>query len=183
MILLLMHDLAVYAEGLLTPNSFFCLYFIHSLISPFSINPNLLLCVQWISNDLTEIENFPLLILDCNAQSCFGWFLTFVVKWACKNIGTWNMLHKNLFLRRPCIKYCCHVWACIPKGNLSMLDEPQNWAYGTVATAFNVSLEPMIHCHIVTNTCIFYRHYLGKYVMNMLNWFLLVILVESLLVF
>lgn len=167
MILLLMHDPAVHLEGLLTPNSFFWRYFIHSFISPFSVNPNPLLCVQWISNDLTEIANFPLPILDCNEQSCFGWFLTFVVKWACKKIGAWNILHKNLFLLRPCIKYCCHVWACIPKGNLNMLDEPQNWAYGTVATAFNVSLEPMIYCHIVTNTCIFYICLIGS---SSLSW-------------
>ena len=46
---------------------------------------------------------------------------------------------------RPCMKYCCHVWAGAPSSNLELLDKLQKQVCRTVGLSPAASLEPLVH--------------------------------------
>ena len=63
---------------------------------------------------------------------------------------------------RPCMKYCCHVWAGAPSYNLELLDKLQKQTYRTVGSSVGITL---VDVHL-----------------NWLNWFHSFILEGDLLV-
>ena len=46
---------------------------------------------------------------------------------------------------RPCMEYCCHVWADAPSYYLELLDKLQKRICRTVAPSLAASLEPLAH--------------------------------------
>ena len=58
---------------------------------------------------------------------------------------------------RPCMVYCCHVWAGSPSCYLELLDKLQNGIYRTVGPSLAASLEPLAHGQNVTKLTILYR--------------------------
>ena len=81
---------------------------------------------------------------------------------------------------RPCMEYCCHIWAGAPSWYLGLLDKLQRWIYRTVGPSLAASLEPVAHHQNLAS--FFYRYYFGKIHLNWLNWFHFPILEGSLLV-
>ena len=63
---------------------------------------------------------------------------------------------------RPCIEYCCHVWAGAPICYLESLDKLQKRIYTTVGPSLAASLEPLAHCQNVASLSLFYRYYFGR---------------------
>ena len=63
---------------------------------------------------------------------------------------------------RPCMEYCCHVWACAPSCYLELLDKPQKRIRRTVGPSLAASLEPLAHHRNVASLSLFYRYYLGR---------------------
>ena len=55
---------------------------------------------------------------------------------------------------RPCMEYCCHIWAGAPSCCLELLDKLQKWICWTVGPLLAASLEPLAH--------LFYRYYFGR---------------------
>ena len=47
---------------------------------------------------------------------------------------------------RPCMEYCCHVWAGAPSCYLELLDKLQKRICRTVGPSPAASLEPLAHC-------------------------------------
>ena len=47
---------------------------------------------------------------------------------------------------RPCMEYCCHVWAGAPSYYLELLDNLQKRICRTVGPALSASLEPFAYC-------------------------------------
>ena len=47
---------------------------------------------------------------------------------------------------RPCMEYCCHVWAGAPSCYLELLDKLQKRICRTVGPSLAASLEPLAHC-------------------------------------
>ena len=63
---------------------------------------------------------------------------------------------------RPCMEYCCHVWAGAPSCYLELLDKLQKRICRTVGPSLAASLEPLAHRQNVASLSLFYRYYLGR---------------------
>ena len=63
---------------------------------------------------------------------------------------------------RPCMEYCCRVWADAPSCYLELLDKLQKRICTTVGPSLAASLEPLAHCRNVASLSLFYRYYFGR---------------------
>ena len=52
---------------------------------------------------------------------------------------------------RPCMEYCCHVWAGAPSCYLELLDKLQKQICRTVGPSLAASLEPLAHLRNVAS--------------------------------
>ena len=59
---------------------------------------------------------------------------------------------------RPCMEYCCHVWAGAPSYYLELLDKLQKRIRRTVGASLAASLEPLAHRRNVASLSLFYRY-------------------------
>ena len=62
---------------------------------------------------------------------------------------------------RPCMEYCCHVWAGTPSCYLELLDNLQKWICRTVGSSLAASLKPLAHHRNVATLSLFYRYHFG----------------------
>ena len=69
-------------------------------------------------------------------------------------------LHKSTI--RPCIEYCCHVWAGAPSCYLQLLDKLQKQICRIVGHSLAASLEPLAHHRNVASLSLSYRYYFGR---------------------
>ena len=69
-------------------------------------------------------------------------------------------LHLYKSIIRPCIEYCCHVWAGAPSCYLALLDKLQKRICSTVGLLLAASLEPLAHRRNVAS--FFCRYYFGR---------------------
>ena len=63
---------------------------------------------------------------------------------------------------RPCMEYCCHVWAGAPSCYLDLLDKLQKRICRIVGPSLAASLEPLAHRRNVASLSLFYRYYFGR---------------------
>ena len=63
---------------------------------------------------------------------------------------------------RPCIEYCCHVWAGAHICYLKLLDKLQKRICRTVGPSLAASLEALAHRQNVASLSLFYWHYFGR---------------------
>ena len=77
---------------------------------------------------------------------------------------------------RPCMEYCCSVWAGAPRCYLEMLDKQWKQISWTVDSSLAALLEPLAHCRNVASLSLFYRYYFDSDLLNWLNWFHLLFL-------
>ena len=63
---------------------------------------------------------------------------------------------------RPCMEYCCHVWAGAPRCYLDLLDKLQKRRCRIIGPSLAGSLEPLVHCRNVASLNLFYRYYFGR---------------------
>ena len=63
---------------------------------------------------------------------------------------------------RPCMEYCCHVWAGAPSCYLELLDKLQKRICRTVGPSLAASLELLDHPRNVASLSLFYRYYFGR---------------------
>ena len=63
---------------------------------------------------------------------------------------------------RPCMEYCCHVWAGAPSCCLELLYKLQNRICRTDGLPLAASLDSLAHCQNVASLNLFYRHYFGR---------------------
>ena len=83
---------------------------------------------------------------------------------------------------RPCMEYCCHVWAGDPSCYLELLDELQKRICRTSGPSLAASLEFLAHRRNVASLSLFYRYYFSRFLQNWRNWFHFLFLEEGLLV-
>ena len=69
-------------------------------------------------------------------------------------------LYKSII--RPCMEYCCHVWADAPSCYLELLDKLQKRICKSVVPSLAASLEPLAHSQNVAGLSLFYRYYFGR---------------------
>ena len=63
---------------------------------------------------------------------------------------------------RPCMEYCCHVWAGAPSCYLESLDKLQKWICRITGPSLAASLESLSHRRNVASLSLFYRYYFDR---------------------
>ena len=102
----------------------------------------------------------------------WGSYIISIAKTTSKKIGT--LIRSMKFLSpevalylyksniRPCMEYCCQVWASAPSCYLELLHKLQKQICRTVGPSLAASLEPLAHCRNVASLSLFYKHYFGR---------------------
>ena len=108
-----------------------------------------------------------MLRLNFSSKLDWGSYIISIAKTASKKIGALIRSMKfALYLYkstiRPCMEYCCHVWAGAPSCYLELLDKLQKRICRTVGPSLAASLEPLAHRRNVASLSLFYRYYFGR---------------------
>ena len=110
----------------------------------------------------------------------WGSYIISIAKTASKKIGA--LIRSVKFLSpevalylykstiRPCMEYCCHIWAGAPRCYLELLDKLQKWICTTFGPSLAAFLELLAHWQNVANLSLFYR-YLVDVLQDQLSWF------------
>ena len=120
---------------------------------------------------LEEKLSFKMLGLTFSSKLDWGSYIISIAKTASKKIGALIRfmkflspevalyLHKSTI--RPCMEYCCHIWAGAPSCYLDLVDKLQKWICRIVGPPLAGSLEPLAHRQNVASLSLFYRYYFG----------------------
>ena len=121
---------------------------------------------------LEEKSSFKMLGLTFSSKLDWDSHIISIVKTASKKIGALNRFMKflspevALYLYkstiRPCMEYCCHVWAVALSCYLESLDKLQKQICRTVGPSLAAFLEPLAHHQNVAGLSLFYRYYFGR---------------------
>ena len=121
---------------------------------------------------LEEKSSFKMLGLTFSSKLDWGSYIISIAKTASKKIGA--LIRSMKFLSpevalylykstiRPCMEYCCHVWAGAPSCYLELLDKLQKRICRTAGPSLAASLEPLAHLRNVVSLSLFYRYYFGR---------------------
>ena len=121
---------------------------------------------------LEEKTSFKMLGLTFPSKLDWGFYIISIAKIVFKKIGA--LIRSMKFIStevalylykstiRPCMEYCCHVWAGGPSCYLELLDELQKGICRTVGPSLAASLEPLAHHRNAANLSLFYRYYCGR---------------------
>ena len=111
-------------------------------------------------------------LLRCSGwPSLLNWFevltLSLLLKVPPRKVEPWFILWSFFLLRllkstkRPCIEYCCHVWADVPSCHMKLLDKLQKRKSRTVGSYLAGSFEPLAHRRSVASLRLFCKYYFG----------------------
>ena len=114
---------------------------------------------------LEEKTSFKILGLTFSSKFNWGSYIVSITKTASKKIGA--LIRSMKFISpevalylykstiRPCMEYCCHVWAGAPSCYLELLGKLQKRICRTVGPSLAASLEPLAHRRNVTSLSLF----------------------------
>ena len=122
---------------------------------------------------LVEKSSFKMLELIFFSKLDWSSYIIFIAKTTSKKIGALIRSMKFLSLEvtlylykstiRPCIEYCCHVWAGARSCYVELLDKVQKRIFRTIGSSLAASLELLLHRRNVASLSLFYRYYFGRY--------------------
>ena len=105
---------------------------------------------------LRKKSSFKMLGLTFSSKLDWGSYIVSIAKTTSKKMGALIRSMKllspevGLYLYkstiRPCMEYCCDVWAGTPICYLELLDKLQNRICRTVGPSLAASPEPLVHC-------------------------------------
>ena len=144
----------------------------------FSAEKTQLVSFDWSNNNgsidvkmggsiLEEKSSFKMLVLTFSSKLDWGSYVISIGKAASKKIGA--LIRSMKFLSpevalylykctiRPCMEYCCHVWAGSPSCYLDLLDKLQKRICRIVGPSLAASLEFLGHHRNVASLSFFYR--------------------------
>ena len=75
---------------------------------------------------------------------------------------SWGCYYLYKSTIRPCMGYCCHVWAGAPSCYLELLDKLQKWICRTVGPSLAASFKALAHRRNIASLILFYRYYFGR---------------------
>ena len=122
---------------------------------------------------LEEKSSLKMLELSFSPKLDWGSYVISIAKTASKKIGA--LIRSMKFLSpevalylykstiRPCMEYCCHVWAGAPSCYLELLDKLQKRICRTAGPSLASFLEPLAHRRNVARLNLLYRYYFGRY--------------------
>ena len=118
-------------------------------------NNNGSIAVKMGGSILEEKSSFKMLGLTFSSKLDWGSYIISIAKTASKKIGalirSMKFLSPNVALYlykstiRPCMEYCCHVWAGAPSCYLDLLDKLQKRISRIAGPSLAASLEPLAH--------------------------------------
>ena len=118
---------------------------------------------------LEEKSSFKMLGLTFSSKLDWGSYIISIAKTASKKIGALIRsmrllspevaLYLNKSTIRPCMEYCCYIWAGAPSCNLKLLDKLQKRICRTVGPSLATPLERLAHRRNVASLILFYRYY------------------------
>ena len=121
---------------------------------------------------LEEKSSFKTVGLIFSSKLDWGSYITSIAKTASKKIGalicSMKFLSPEVALYlykstiRPCMEYCCHVWAGAPSCYLELLGKLQKQICRTVGPSLAACIEPLAHHQNVTSLCLSYRYHFDK---------------------
>ena len=121
---------------------------------------------------LEEESSFKMLGLTFSSKLNWGSHIISIAKTVSKKIGA--LIRSIKFLSpevalylykstmRPCMEYCCHVWAGAPSCYLKLLHKLQKRICRAVGPSLAASLEPLAHRRIEASLSLFYKYYFGR---------------------
>ena len=121
---------------------------------------------------LEEKSSFKMLGLTLSSKLDWGSYIISIAKTASKKIETLicsiKFLSREVALYlykstiRPCMEYCCHIWAGALSCYLDLLDKLQKRICRILGPSLVASLEPLAHRRNVASLSLFYRYYFGR---------------------
>ena len=129
--------------------------------------------VKMDGSALEDKSSFKKLELTFSSKLDWVTYIVSVAETSSKKIGA--LIHSMQFLSpevalylyksliRPCMEYCCHVWADAPSCYLELLDKLQKQICRTLVPSLAASLEPLAHRRNVASLSLFYGYYFGRY--------------------
>ena len=119
-----------------------------------------------------ENSTFKMLGLTFCTKLDWGSYIIYIAKTASKEIGaligSMNFPSAEVALcvykptMRPCMEYCCYVWAGAPSCYLELLDNLQKRICRPVGPSLAASLESLAHRRNVASLSLFYMYYFGR---------------------
>ena len=131
--------------------------------TPFSIPMN--------GKDLPENNSFRLLGLTFSNSLTWNEYVEAIAKSAAQKVGSLYracayltpecILYLYKASIRPCMEYCCHLWAGAPAHLLNLLDRIQNRVCNMVGPQLSLKLQPLSHRRDVASLSLFYKYFHG----------------------
>ena len=131
--------------------------------TPFSIAMN--------GEDLPENNSFRLLGLTFSKSLTWNEYVEAIAKAAAQKVG--SLYRARAYLTpecilylykaciRPCMEYCCHLWAGAPAHLLNLLDKIQNRVSNMIGPQLSLKLQPLSHRRDVASLSLFYKYFHG----------------------
>ena len=126
-------------------------------------------------------SSFKMLGLTFSSKLDWGSYIISIAKTASEKIGasirSLKFLSPEVALYlykstiRPCMEYCCNVWAGAPSCYLDLLDKLQKRICRIVGPSLAAFLEPLAHRQNVASLSLFIGITLVDVLQNWLNWF------------
>ena len=114
-----------------------------------------MILLMWKGMGLWGKSSFKMLGLIFSSKLNWGSYIISIAKTASKKIGalirSMKFLSREVALYlykstiRPCMEYCCHVWAGAPSCYFDFLDKLEKRICRTVGSSLPASLEPLAH--------------------------------------
>ena len=121
---------------------------------------------------LEEKSSFKMLGLTFSSKLDWGSYIISIAKTASKKIGalicSMKFLSPEVALYlyksaiRPCMEYCCYIWAGAPNCYLELLDKLLKRICRTVGPSLTTSLDPLAHRQEGTILSLSYKYYFGR---------------------
>ena len=119
-------------------------------------------------------ESVSLNLLGLNFSSDMSWndYIKSIAKSASRKVGSLYRarnylssecvlyLYKSLI--RPCMEYCCHIWAGASSDVLALLDKVQRRICNNIGPSLSAKLQPLSLRRDVASLCLFYKFYHGR---------------------
>ena len=131
-----------------------------------------LLPILMKGKELPESECFRMLGLNFSKDFTWTSYIESIAKAATKKVGSLYRAQKFLtpltilYLYkatiRPCIEYCCHLWAGAPATLLSLLDRIQKRICNLIGPDISSKLQSLSHRRNVASLSLFYKYFNGQ---------------------
>ena len=121
--------------------------------------------------DLPENDSFRLLGLTFSKSLTWNEYVETIAKSAAQKVGSLyrarayltpeSILYLYKASIRPCMEYCCHLWAGAPAHLLNLLDRIQNRVSNMIGPQLSLKLQPLSHRRDVASLSLFYKYFHG----------------------